>query len=634
MLLALSGGGFRATLFHLGVISYLRKTGRLNHVEKVYSVSGGSIAAAHLILNWHKYTADDGRLFNEAAQGLVSLCRSDMRGRIVRRWLMFVLAWAFVLVVAPSLILFLLGVTIFSGTISLIAAGLVLALAIASHKSWSLTNLLVLEYDKFFASAKTRDLDNGSAPELHILSTNLTTGQLASFTQRGLTLYNNSNVADNDTNTLEHTALPVSLAVAASSAFPPLFSPVPITDSLLGVNAERMPFTSQLSDGGVYDNLGIRAIRAGQPNDFAGIVLSNAGRSFEWDTKGRFGFLPTRAARATDILMERVGTLETDIELHRGQVTAITLGTDLEGSRFLAGHIQRKVRNIRTDLDAFSPVEIQLLVYRGFCAARHAFEKVSDIPDGITLNAHGVPVVTSAASWLPFGSDIADTGHDADAALKTSHQTKLRIFTLYDWASWATVLLVVLMSLFSYPSLTLFRNSPRMPTGLEMTIYRLPKTDALMKKHPAIKHLLPTNAPRPADFSDPLGESPDDEAAHHPEYAQDMDRCIDALLLGEHFANATCSHPAKPFRLTVVSAVSDINIVLHAAIVLPDTENTIIGPFLCEKSSGKWHVDFPRSDGGSRAAVIITLCPMGDQEVPQTGSLDNYINYTITKAEQ
>ena len=54
--LALSGGGFRATLYHLGVLRYLRDAQVLNQVSHITSVSGGSIMAAHLVLNWHATT--------------------------------------------------------------------------------------------------------------------------------------------------------------------------------------------------------------------------------------------------------------------------------------------------------------------------------------------------------------------------------------------------------------------------------------------------------------------------------------------------------------------------------------------------------------------------------------------------
>jgi predicted acylesterase/phospholipase RssA len=53
--LALSGGGLRATLFHLGVVRFLRDAGLLGDVTHLVSVSGGSILGAHLALNWERY---------------------------------------------------------------------------------------------------------------------------------------------------------------------------------------------------------------------------------------------------------------------------------------------------------------------------------------------------------------------------------------------------------------------------------------------------------------------------------------------------------------------------------------------------------------------------------------------------
>ena len=44
--LALSGGGFRGTLYHLGVIRFLRDAQILPDVTHITSVSGGSILAA------------------------------------------------------------------------------------------------------------------------------------------------------------------------------------------------------------------------------------------------------------------------------------------------------------------------------------------------------------------------------------------------------------------------------------------------------------------------------------------------------------------------------------------------------------------------------------------------------------
>ena len=51
--LALSGGGFRATLFGLGSLWRLNDAGLLGRLDRVTSVSGGSIMAGILASRWH-----------------------------------------------------------------------------------------------------------------------------------------------------------------------------------------------------------------------------------------------------------------------------------------------------------------------------------------------------------------------------------------------------------------------------------------------------------------------------------------------------------------------------------------------------------------------------------------------------
>jgi len=50
--LALSGGGFRATMFHLGALNRLNEMGILRHVDTITSVSGGSIINGILASAW------------------------------------------------------------------------------------------------------------------------------------------------------------------------------------------------------------------------------------------------------------------------------------------------------------------------------------------------------------------------------------------------------------------------------------------------------------------------------------------------------------------------------------------------------------------------------------------------------
>ena len=50
--LCLSGGGYRAMVFHIGVLWRLYETGLLKTIKRISSVSGGSITAGQLALAW------------------------------------------------------------------------------------------------------------------------------------------------------------------------------------------------------------------------------------------------------------------------------------------------------------------------------------------------------------------------------------------------------------------------------------------------------------------------------------------------------------------------------------------------------------------------------------------------------
>src|ERR1700722_16321835 len=56
--LCLSGGGYRAMLFHLGALWRLNELGQLPVLDRITSVSGGSIIAGALALAWPKLNFD------------------------------------------------------------------------------------------------------------------------------------------------------------------------------------------------------------------------------------------------------------------------------------------------------------------------------------------------------------------------------------------------------------------------------------------------------------------------------------------------------------------------------------------------------------------------------------------------
>lgn len=116
--LALSGGGFRATLFHLGVARCLFENELLKPVKLVSAVSGGSILAAHLILNWEKYTGSKED-FDAAAREVLTFVQADIRGRVLRRWM--------------------LG-----------CSTMILRFLLRKESQWSLVNLLQRQYARLF----------------------------------------------------------------------------------------------------------------------------------------------------------------------------------------------------------------------------------------------------------------------------------------------------------------------------------------------------------------------------------------------------------------------------------------------------------------------------------------------------
>src|SRR5437762_1106182 len=80
--LCLSGGGFRATLFHLGALRRLNELGVLGHVDTVTSVSGGSIMSAFLaarIQPWPEPGAAFAEWDRKVAAPVRAFCRRNLR---------------------------------------------------------------------------------------------------------------------------------------------------------------------------------------------------------------------------------------------------------------------------------------------------------------------------------------------------------------------------------------------------------------------------------------------------------------------------------------------------------------------------------------------------------------------------
>src|SRR5262249_51075246 len=152
--LALSGGGFRATLYHLGLVRFLRDAGILRNVSHITAVSGGSVFAAHLCLNWGRYNGSPSE-FDSAAAEIIKFVRLDVRNRILRRYVLGLpLHW-------PRRLLGL------------------------SNRKLTRAGLLEGHYEKYLYG-DTSLFQLPESPRLHLLSTNLSEGCLCSFGRDGL----------------------------------------------------------------------------------------------------------------------------------------------------------------------------------------------------------------------------------------------------------------------------------------------------------------------------------------------------------------------------------------------------------------------------------------------------------------
>ena len=174
--LCLSGGGYRAMVFHLGVLWRLNDARLLGRLSTVSSVSGGSVTAAALAARWGDLALDG----TGYAPGFVEHVVEPVR-RLARQ-----------------------GIDVAS----------VLGGALSP---WDTASERVVDAyrEHLFGDATLQDLPD--EPRFVINATNLESGALLRFTKRYL--------ADYRVGRVHSPRVPLAAAVAASSAFPPFLSP-------------------------------------------------------------------------------------------------------------------------------------------------------------------------------------------------------------------------------------------------------------------------------------------------------------------------------------------------------------------------------------------------------------------------
>jgi NTE family protein len=335
--ICLSGGGFRASLFHLGALRRLNELGILSQMDRISAVSGGSIIAAHLAKVVQPWPAS-GEVFADWEQRVAVPFRRfvsrDIRtGPLLRRLLA---PWRW----------FSAGVPV---------------------------QALAALYAKQVNDMKLSDLPQ--RPEYIFCATNMVSGVNWTFQRDEAGDYVFGSVR-----APVRGRWTVGTAVAASSCFPPVFDPMPMhlsPDDVTGGSIEPsrrwLAAHIRLTDGGVYDNMGLEPVWKRSRL----VLVSDGGAPFTFSASPRPWH---RIKRYTDIVTQQARALRKRwlisnyvAEVMSGTYWGVTGHTQHYSQAtthpYSEEFVDEVISRIRTDLDAFSEAECGVLENHGYALA-------------------------------------------------------------------------------------------------------------------------------------------------------------------------------------------------------------------------------------------------------------------------
>ena len=355
--LCLSGGGFRAALFHLGALRRLNELGVLSRIAVISSVSGGSIVNGVLASRWSSLSSDPEGTFRNfddiIGRPLRAFCQDDLRTPLLLSHGLNPLKW--------------FG----KGRPAFTVSG----------------NELSRSYDALFEGKLLADIPTSSSntPRFVFCATSVNTGACWHFHSGPLARMGEFYTGYSAVNDVR-----LSEAVAASSAFPLAFSALeldsarlkdvsrvdpwgatrPLSGKRNAVRIERI----LLTDGGVYDNLGVEPVW----QRFKAILSSDAGRPFE-SVASCSQMLLSRLKRVASISEEQVGAVRkrwlVEQYLSKTRVGALwAINTNVEDfplgdARSYSREVRPLFSAVRTDLNSFTEGEIGCLENHGYALA-------------------------------------------------------------------------------------------------------------------------------------------------------------------------------------------------------------------------------------------------------------------------
>ena len=325
--LALSGGGFRATLFHLGAMWRLNELSLLPTIARIAAVSGGSLLSGVIAARWSRLAFHNGIAANfheEVVRPIWNFCSMNV-------------------------------------DVTTTLSGLLVG-----------THILERYYRRHLVGDSTLQ-DMPDYPEFVFNAAHIETGRNWAFSKSCMRTYR--------LGTVDHPDVQLSNVIAASSAMPPFFPPL-----ILKLNPDdfrRSQYADlfdrvgwkrkvSLTDGGVYDNLGVHSIR-----DFKTLLISDASGPLETiKSLPMLRWFFQRVLRPIDIAVEQTRALRRRSIIEQfqngdrsGALWSVT--TDVRSYPVTSPFAVRKewvsqVSSIRTRLNSFTDEEKSRLINWGY----------------------------------------------------------------------------------------------------------------------------------------------------------------------------------------------------------------------------------------------------------------------------
>jgi hypothetical protein len=198
-----------------------------------------------------------------------------------------------------------------------------------------------------------------------------------------------------------------------------------VTHETLGVAVNEFPVAHRLTDGGVYDNLGVHHLVDGHspPDAHEAFIVSDAEGNFDWDVTP-LSSIATLTWRASSLGSNRISALQyAALTLRGNRVVSINIDGDVSSATNLRLDQQKELRRLRTDLDAFRDSEISALIEHGYTVARDTCVRENIASPGFR---------TTPAPSLPG----LDPGVVTRKKLKNGRRLHAHLLDARDPASW------------------------------------------------------------------------------------------------------------------------------------------------------------------------------------------------------